>query len=82
MTCAPTCKTRSVPSTACRADGTLIDDPIVIVNWNSRSGNKWTMPIGKCVGKLLKIGNLPINSRLETYYNIEHPDNGSEWQIV
>ncbi len=31
---------------------------------------------------MFKIGNQPINSRIEAYYNIETPDNGADWQTV
>jgi hypothetical protein len=34
------------------------------------------------VGKLFKIGNQPINSRLEAYYNVVTPDAGPDWQLV
>jgi hypothetical protein len=60
----------------------LIADPIATVNWNARDSNKWTIPIGGGVGKLFTIGKLPINSRIEAYYNIEKPDGGPDWQTV
>ena len=60
----------------------LITDMILTANWNASSGNKWTIPLGGGVGKLLKIGNQPINSRLEAYYNAAKPDAGPDWQLV
>jgi hypothetical protein len=60
----------------------LITDLISTVNWNARDNNKWTIPIGGGAGKLFKIGNLPINARVEAYYNIEKPDGGPDWQTV
>lgn len=60
----------------------LIADPIATVNWNARDNNKWTIPIGGGFGKLFTIGNLPINSRIEAYYNIERPDGAPDWQTV
>jgi hypothetical protein len=34
-------------------------------NWSTRkSSDRWTVPIGGGVGKLFKIGNQPINSRI------------------
>ena len=60
----------------------LITDLISTVNWNARDNNKWTIPLGGGVGKLFKIGNLPINSRIEAYYNIEKPDGAPDWQTV
>lgn len=60
----------------------LITDLISTVNWNARDNNKWTIPLGGGVGKLFKIGNLPINSRIEAYYNIEKPDGAPDWQTA
>ena len=60
----------------------LITDMIITANWNADSGNRWTVPLGGGVGKLFKIGSLPINSRLEAYYNVEKPDAGPDWQMV
>ena len=60
----------------------LISDPVITANWSAESGNRWTIPIGGGVGKLFKIGNQPINSRIEAYYNIERPDAAPDWQMV
>ena len=61
----------------------LIADPIITANWGAKkSGDRWTVPLGGGVGKLFKIGNQPINSRIEAYYNIEKPDAGPDWQTV
>jgi len=61
----------------------LITDIIITANWGAKkSSDRWTVPLGGGVGKLFKIGNQPINSRIEAYYNIEKPDNGPEWQTV
>jgi len=43
------------------------------------SGNRWTVPLGGGVGKLLKIGNQAINVRTEAYYNVEKPDLAPDW---
>ena len=52
----------------------LISDIIIIANWQADSGNRWTVPLGGGVGKLLKIGNQAVNVRTEAYYNVEKPD--------
>jgi hypothetical protein len=31
---------------------------------------------------VFKIGNQPINSRLEAYYNVERPDGAPEWNMA
>ena len=60
----------------------LITDPIITANWNADSSDRWTIPLGGGVGKLFKIGEQPINSRLEAYYNVEKPDGAPDWQMV
>ena len=60
----------------------LISDMILTANWNASSSQRWTVPLGGGVGKLFKIGNQPINSRLEAYYNVVTPDAGPDWQVV
>jgi hypothetical protein len=58
----------------------LIADIIITANWQADSINRWTVPLGGGVGKLLKIGNQAINVRTEAYYNVEKPDSAPDWQ--
>lgn len=60
----------------------LITDMVMTVNWEATSGNEWTVPIGGGAGRVFKIGNQPINSRLEAYYNAVQPDGAPEWNIT
>jgi hypothetical protein len=55
--------------------------PIINCNWKADSGDKWTVPLGAGVGKILKLGKLPINTSVAAYYNVERPDNGARWQL-
>jgi hypothetical protein len=55
--------------------------PAITANWKAESGEEWTVPFGGGVGKLFKPKGLPpLNCQLAAYYNVEHPDNGAEWQ--
>ena len=64
------------------ADGWyLTSGPIVTADWEARSSDRWTVPIGGGVGKLFKLGPLPINTSLQAYYNVEKPRYASEWQL-
>jgi hypothetical protein len=60
----------------------LITDMIMTANWNADASQRWTVPLGGGVGKLFKIGEQPINSRLEAYYNVVKPDAAPNWQLV
>lgn len=59
----------------------LISDMIITANWDARSSQRWTVPIGGGLGKLLKIGNQPINTRLEAYWNAARPDSAPDWAL-
>ena len=39
------------------------------------------MPIGAGVGKIVRIGKLPVNAQAGAYYNVVRPDNAAEWQL-
>jgi hypothetical protein len=55
--------------------------PIITVNWKAPSGQKWIVPLGLGVGKLLRLGKLPVNAQVGAYYNVVKPDIGPEWQV-
>ncbi len=60
----------------------LISDMIITANWDAPSSQRWTVPIGGGAGKIFKIGNQTINSRLEAYYNVEAPDAAPDWNVA
>jgi hypothetical protein len=59
----------------------LLTDMVMTANWDADSSQRWTIPLGGGAGRLFKIGNQAINSRLEYYYNVERPD-GAAKQLV
>jgi hypothetical protein len=61
----------------------VTEAPIITSNWMASSGNRWTVPFGGGVGKMLKVGKLPLVSQLNAYYNIIHPESlpYGKWQV-
>jgi hypothetical protein len=59
----------------------LTSSPIITADWENRSGDEWLVPLGAGVGKLHRLGKLPVNVQLGAYYNVVTPDNGPDWQI-
>jgi hypothetical protein len=56
--------------------------PNIRIDWKADDDNKLTLPVGLGVGKLFKIGGLPIKFILEGQYAAIHPDDfGQEWNI-
>jgi hypothetical protein len=59
----------------------LTSSPMITANWQADSDNQWTIPIGGGVGKILRLGKLPLNDSCQAYYNIESPRGGADWQL-
>jgi hypothetical protein len=55
--------------------------PIITANWEASSGNVWTVPFGGGVGRIMKIGNQPVNIQTEFFGNAKYPIGGSPWSM-
>jgi hypothetical protein len=53
--------------------------PIVTANWKADSGQRWTVPLGGGVGKIVRFGRLPVNLQTQVFYNVEKPRYGADW---
>jgi hypothetical protein len=63
-------------------DGTYVNSaPIITADWKAEGGQQWTVPLGLGVGKIFRLGKLPVNTQLGAYYNVVKPDNGANWQL-
>jgi len=58
----------------------LSSAPIITANWKAESGNQWVVPFGGVVGKIFKLGKLPINAQVGAFYNAVRPEGGAKWQ--
>ncbi len=59
----------------------LTSSPIITANWEAESKNHWTVPVGGGVGKLLKLGPLPVNVNLAAFANVARPSWAPDWQL-
>jgi hypothetical protein len=59
----------------------LMTAPIITANWEASSDDRWTVPLGGGIGKLLKFGNQPVNISLQAYGYVERPAGGPEWGL-
>ncbi|MHC4414889.1 MAG: neuromedin U [Planctomycetota bacterium] len=55
--------------------------PIITANWEADSSDRWTVPLGGGVGRVFSIGDQPVNFQVQGFYNLENPDNASDWGI-
>lgn len=52
----------------------------ILANWRAPSEDIWTLPIGLGVGKVVKLGRLPVKIQLSVQYMPVHPRiSGQEW---
>jgi hypothetical protein len=59
----------------------LTTAPIVTADWKADSDERWTVPVGGGIGHIFHVGRLPVNTQVNAYYNVVHPDNGANWQL-
>ena len=63
-------------------DWSIGTNPNVLVNWKATSGNKLTFPVGLQVGKLLKLGAVPVKYDVQVLYHAVRPDVfGPKWGL-
>src|SRR5712691_879080 len=58
----------------------LSTELIMTADWEARASQRWTVPVGGGVGKLSRLGKLPVDTTLEAFWNVEHPDYAADWQ--
>jgi hypothetical protein len=58
----------------------LTSAPVVTVNWEAE-GEQWTVPVGGGIGRIFRLGKLPVNTQLAGYYNAVKPEDGADWQL-
>ncbi|MDM0037007.1 transporter [Variovorax sp. J22P271] len=59
----------------------LTSSPLITANWEAAGGQKWIVPMGGGVGKIVRFGKLPVNLQASAYYNVERPDNAPRWAL-
>jgi len=59
----------------------LTSSPIITANWNATSGNRWNFPLGGGIGRILKIGDQPINVGLQAFDYVQSPTSGPRWTL-
>jgi hypothetical protein len=55
--------------------------PILLANWEAAKDQRWVVPLGAGIGKMFKIGKLPVDLNTHGYYNVVRPDGSADWQM-
>ena len=59
----------------------LTSTPVITANWEADSDQRWTIPFGLGVGRLVKFGDQPVDFKIQPFWYAEKPDNGPEWSL-
>ena len=59
----------------------LSSAPILTANWEVGSPNRWTVPFGGGVGRIMRMGAQPVNLSLRFYGNPICPEQTSPWAM-
>jgi hypothetical protein len=57
----------------------LTTSPVVTANWRATGDERWTVPFGGGVGRIMKVGFQPVNITAQFYGNAVHPPGASPW---
>jgi hypothetical protein len=59
----------------------LTSAPMITANWKSESGNRWAIPIGGGLGRLMRYSGQAVAIDAGAYYYIERPEHNPDWYI-
>jgi hypothetical protein len=59
----------------------LSSAPVITANWDAKSGDEWTVPLGGGVGKIMHWGKQAVNLKLAGYGNVVRPTHGANYNI-
>ena len=57
----------------------LTSSPYVTANWEERRNDRWTVPVGGGVGKIVRVGKLPVNIYAQLFRNVKSPEDTTNW---
>jgi hypothetical protein len=57
----------------------LTSSPIITANWEVNPDQRWVVPVGGGVGRIVHLGKLPVNIYTQFFRNVERPDGTTHW---
>lgn len=55
--------------------------PTITAEWEADSDDRWTVPIGGGVGRLVKFGKQPMDLKAQAFWNAERPSGAADWSL-
>ncbi len=59
----------------------LTSSPVITANWEVNPNQRWVVPVGGGVGKIVHFGKLPVNMYTQVFRNVERPDGTTPWSV-
>lgn len=59
----------------------LASSPTITANWEAPSDDRWTIPLGGCIGRAIKSRDYPATFKLEAFWNAEKPVFAADWSL-
>jgi hypothetical protein len=53
--------------------------PIVTADWKASKGNRWVTPVGGGMGRICRLGTVPLNIQAQFFGNSVRPAGTSPW---
>ena len=57
----------------------LTSAPLFSANWEADKEDRWTVPLGGGIGRVLKFGKVAVAIDIGAYYNVESPRLANQW---
>ena len=55
--------------------------PTISADWEADSDDRWTVPFGGGVGRLVKFGKQPVDLKAQAFVNAVKPDGAADWAL-
>jgi hypothetical protein len=55
---------------------------VIAAIWTIPEGEKWLLPVGGAIGKVMKLGDRPFNVSLQAYWHPMRPGDSEGWALV
>ncbi len=60
----------------------LTTSPSIVANWETNDDeDRWLVPVGGGLGKIFRVGAQRMSTTVESYYHVESPKIGPNWQM-
>lgn len=55
--------------------------PTIVADWNAPAKDRWLIPVGAGIGRLVNVGNTPVDISAGLYRNVSRPEGAPDWRF-